>query len=136
MQNYKVNILLSDGDEIQSRVLAKNQEHALERLQGTQQFIDFLGDREIQKVEIKPEKEAPSVQDDNYLLQKSEKPNRYVVTDVANNCTIIFEERRFNETQKIEFLDKNVLNPVEAASILRMIGEWLARNHSRIAFGE
>lgn len=74
---------------------------------------------------------------DNYILKKSENlPNGWVLADAEHGIVIVFEEGRFNETQKITFLDDiESPDPVEIASRVREMGEWLMENHRELVFG-
>ena len=56
----------------------------------------------------------------NYELQKSETPNFWVLTDIKNDYVIIFEHKKYNETQKITSLnDENPDDFMRIARILR-----------------
>ena len=69
-----------------------------------------------------------------FVLQKSEKVNNYVVTDTDNNCVISFEKGKFNETQKVTFLEEvHGEDFMKVARVLREVGEWLVIHHPEIA---
>ncbi|MCB0446341.1 MAG: hypothetical protein KDD03_02315 [Gelidibacter sp.] len=72
---------------------------------------------------------------ENYKLQKSETPNFWVLTDLKNEYVIVFEHKKYNETQKITPLnDENPDDFMLIARILRQAGEWLVKHHSDKAF--
>lgn len=66
-------------------------------------------------------------------LQKSEHPGWWVLTDRASMTVIRFQEHRFNETQKVSFLEEEKLNPMAVPRIMREMGEWLYKNHKEVA---
>lgn len=68
-----------------------------------------------------------------YILQQTEKPQHWVITDQDNLISIIFKEKQFNETQEVKLLDENITkSPTELAKILRQIGDYLVENHSEL----
>lgn len=69
----------------------------------------------------------------NCILQKSEHPEWWVLTDKDSLCVIRFQEHRFNETQKVTFLEENKVSPIEVARIMRQMGEWIYKYHKDIA---
>lgn len=70
-----------------------------------------------------------------FLLQESEKPNHFVCTDTENKIVIVFEKGKFNDTQKVEFLeDFDNKDFMKVAKYMREIGDWLAINHPKILF--
>lgn len=75
---------------------------------------------------------------DKYILKKSDNlPDGWVLSDAEYGIVIVFEEGRFNETQKITFLDDiQSPDPVEIASRVREMGEWLMENHRELVFGD
>ena len=126
MNRYKINITLSDGDQVQAKSVGNNQDEALARLWQTEQFIKFVADRDIKSLKIDFDGIVQPVNPDNYIVQESEKPNHYVVTDKINNVVAVFEKGRYNETAKITPLYDFPQEPVGTATILREIGEYLA----------
>lgn len=140
MNNYKVIIQLSNGDEINANVAARNQAHAIERIEKLlkseegKMFADFIGDNEITKIIIDNNSERKSVDTENrFLLQQSKEQGKWVATDTVNQVVCIFEEKKFNETHKVSFLNEiNYLSALEIATILRELSEWLAKNHPQI----
>ncbi|WP_315315276.1 DNA breaking-rejoining protein [Prevotella pallens] len=66
----------------------------------------------------------------NIIQQSSTQPNSWVLTDTENGVVIVFEDGRFNETQKVTMLeDAPKLSPTDLAQIMRKLGEWGARYH-------
>jgi len=67
---------------------------------------------------------------DRFILQPSEHKKKYVCTDTVNKIIIVFEKGKFNDTQKVEFLeDFNNVDFMEVAKFMREIGDWLFENH-------
>lgn len=70
-----------------------------------------------------------------YALHVSETPNSWVLVDIINEYVITFENKRFNETQKIRSLnDEDPNDFMKIARILREAGEWLVENHPEKAY--
>lgn len=70
-----------------------------------------------------------------YILQKSTQPNSWVLTDTENGVVIVFEDGRFNETQKVTILeDAPKLSPTDLARIVHELGKWGARHHGSKLF--
>lgn len=70
-----------------------------------------------------------------YILQSSTQPNSWVLTDTENGVVIVFEDGRFNETQKVTMLeDAPKLSPTDLAQIMRNLGKWGARHHGSKLF--
>lgn len=70
-----------------------------------------------------------------YVIQQSTHPNKWVLTDTENGVVIVFEDGRFNETQKVTMLeDAPPHSPTDLAQIMRKLGEWVVRHHSSKCF--
>ena len=68
--------------------------------------------------------------ENRFLIQKSEKPNHWVVTDTVNNIVCVFENHKFNDTQQFTLLeDVRHLDVLELAKSPREMGDWLRENH-------
>ena len=64
-----------------------------------------------------------------YIIQKSETPGWWVVTDTENLVVLKLQEHRFNETQKVTMLEECNLSALQVARIMREMGDWVARHH-------
>lgn len=72
---------------------------------------------------------------ERYTLQESATPNFWVLVDILNEYVIIFENKRFNENQKVRSLnDEDPNDFMKIARILREAGEWLMDNHPEKAY--
>lgn len=70
-----------------------------------------------------------------YIIQKSIHPNKWVLTNKENGVIITFEEGNFNNSQKVTMLeDAPKLSPIDLARIVRKLGEWGARHHGSKLF--
>ena len=57
-----------------------------------------------------------------YIIQHSkERENWLVLTDTKKGIVILFEEGKFNETQKITYLNDVEINPTTIAHDLRLM---------------
>ena len=69
-----------------------------------------------------------------FKLQRSqEKQGWWVLTDINKGIVILFEEGKFNSTQKITYLEDVEPSPTAIAKDLRIMADWLAQNHYHLA---
>lgn len=72
---------------------------------------------------------------EKYLLQKStERQNVWIVTDTVYGIVVQFEEGKFNETQKVSFLEEPNEPALSIARKLRELSEWIIENHPEVIF--
>ena len=72
--------------------------------------------------------------DMRYILQKSSTPKHWVCTDQDNGLICVFEEHKFNETQKFTFLENMGNQDVtKLARIVNEMAAWLSENHYKKA---
>jgi hypothetical protein len=65
-----------------------------------------------------------------FIIQDSEKPNHFVLTDQTNGTVIVFEKGAFNETQKVTTLNETDPDDfMKIARQMREVGEWLVNHH-------
>lgn len=73
-----------------------------------------------------------------YVLEKSkEREWWWVFTDTEYGAVIQFEERKYNETQRVTFLADCKMkagDEMNFARVLREMGEWINRHHASICF--
>lgn len=137
MNRYEITITLDDGDILAVRVVADDQAKAIERVMETDDAVNFIGEREIDNVEFRylgPE--APVSDDpDRFVLQRSkEDEGWWVATNRPGNIVAKFQEGLFNETVKITALED--ASPLEHASAIRELSEWLAYFHADLVTGD
>lgn len=137
MNRYEITITLDDGDILAVRVVAEDQEHAIERVMETDDAVNFIGERGIDNVEFRYLGPETPVSDDpdRFVLQKS-KENEcwWVATNRPGNIVAKFQEGLFNETVKITALED--ASPLEHASAIRELSEWLAYFHADLVTGD
>jgi hypothetical protein len=72
-----------------------------------------------------------------FLLEPSaEHPNHWVLTDKKHGVVCVFEDKKFNDTQKFTMLNNTHVDKNTAcrlASILNEMASWLLANHSEKA---
>lgn len=69
-----------------------------------------------------------------FKIEKSVQANKWVCTDVENGIVCVFEDRKFNDTQKITMLEDMQPNPLMLAKVMREMAEWLVGNHPEKVF--
>lgn len=68
-----------------------------------------------------------------FLLQKGSHPHTWVATDKVNNIVVVFDEKDYNNSQKITMLNGDqVTDVMTVPRALREIGEWLYEYHKDI----
>ena len=85
--------------------------------------------------EIKLEKFTPiqsPFEDEFFKLVKSDIANWWLVAHKETDIIIEFEEKRFNETQKISELTPIKFDLMSFTGLMREVGEWLAINHPKL----
>lgn len=129
MKNYMINIILSNGDELRTKVTARNQADAIARLQKTPEFIEFIGDNTIEKMDVTPIHINPIDNERFAVTTIDNKPGWYVAVDLDNKFKIEWKKGRYNETQCIMPIgDGKKLDAQQAATALREIADFLLNN--------
>lgn len=129
MKRYKITIKLVNGDEVQSTVVARNQADALRRLEKTPQYVEFVGDGEIEKVDIEPVPIKPLDNERFAVTTIDNKKGWYVLADLDNLIRVEWKKGMYNETQQVSPIgDGKPLSALDHATALREIGEYLFEN--------
>lgn len=130
MNRYLFTITLTDGRRVEARAIGETSRQALEALKANTQFQDYVGDSSIDSVNGTFEDKVEPVTEDCCILQESkEKPDHYVVTHLATKIVVIFAKGGYNETARVVPLKDEPGRPLEEATALREIGEFLALYH-------
>jgi len=133
MKRYQINIKLSNGDELHTRVTARNQADAISRLEQTQEAIDFIGDNEIVKIDVEPVPIEPIDNERFAVTTIDNKPGWYVVADLDKGLRIEWKKGMYNETQRVLPIGEG--KPMEAqegASAMREIADYLIANFKEL----
>ena len=101
MKRYRINIKLSNGDEVKSTVMARNQADAIKRLEQTPEFARFVGQNEIVNMDVEPIPIEPIDNERFAVTTIDNKPGWYVVADLDNMIKIEWKKGRYNETQRV-----------------------------------
>ena len=66
-----------------------------------------------------------------YIIQKAKQvADGWVCTDTENGIVCQFKAHRFNDTQKVTFLeDTPQPDALKIARLMREMGDWLSENH-------
>lgn len=64
-----------------------------------------------------------------YKLEKSEKENHWVCTDVDNLIVCTFENQNFNDNQKFTLLENCKADANVIAKLMSEMGDWLFKHH-------
>lgn len=72
---------------------------------------------------------------ERYVLQQSQtQPNSWVCTDAENGIVCVFEDKKFNETQQVSFLNDMRPDALLIARLMREMADWLRKNHYKKIF--
>lgn len=77
------------------------------------------------------------MEETRYLLQPSQDGSGWVLTDQLHQIVIIWEDKKFNETQKVTLLQNLTPETVKVetlARIMREAGDWLMEWHQEKLF--
>ena len=133
MKRYQVNIKLSNGDELQTKVMARNQADAIRRLKQTPEVVEFIGDNEIVNVDIEPIPIEPIDNERFAVTTIDNKPGWYVVADLDNLIKIEWKKGMYNETQRVLPIgDGKPLDAQKAATAMREIADYLIANFKEL----
>ena len=126
MKRFKITIQLDNGNEVQSTVMARNQADARKRLETTQQYIDFVAGRQVEKIDIEPIPIEPIDNERFAVTTIDNKPGWYVVADLDNLVKIEWKKGMYNETQRVLPIGAGKeLSALDGATAMREIGEYL-----------
>jgi len=64
-----------------------------------------------------------------FIIQTSDKPNHWVCTDTENGIVCVFENHKFNDTQKFTVLEDIKPDAAIIAKAVREMADWLRENH-------
>ena len=133
MKRYQVNIKLSNGDELQTKVMARNQADAIRRLEQTPEVVEFIGDNEIVNVDIEPIP-IEAIDNERFAVTTIDnKPGWYVVADLDNLIKIEWKKGMYNETQRVLPIgDGKPLDAQKAATAMREIADYLIANFKEL----
>lgn len=134
MNQYKVIITFNDGDQIQSKVAAWNQSDAIARLMANEQVLEFAGQHDdVKNVDIVYIGEYKDVRDDpqRFVLTPSQGREGWLVAaDRKTNMVFMFMEGAF--TESVEYKPLDDMTPLDAATAMRELGDWLRLYHADI----
>ena len=66
--------------------------------------------------------------EDRFILKEGKNPHTYALTDTDNKIVCLFDEGKFNETQKFSILEDSIIPINRIATILREMSDWLLNN--------
>ena len=77
------------------------------------------------------------MEETRYLLQPSQDGSGWVLTDQLHQIVIIWEDKKFNETQRVTLLQNltpKIVKVETLARIMREAGDWLMEWHQEKLF--
>lgn len=134
MKQYQITIKLKNGDEINAKVVARNQSDAIKRLQGIPEVADLLNGQEIEKIDVKPIQIKPIDNERFGVTTIDNKSGWYVIADLDNKVKIEWKKGMYNETNRAMPIGDGELpaDALKMATILREIGEYLSNNFKEL----
>ena len=133
MKRYRINIKLSNGDEVKSTVEARNQADAIKRLEQSPEFARFVGPNEIVSMEVEPFPIEPIDNERFAVTTIDNKPGWYVVADLDNMLKIEWKKGMYNETQRVLPIGKGKpLDAQQGATAMREIADYLIANFKEL----
>ena len=133
MKRYKIDIKLSNGDELHTKVTARNQADAIRRLEQTPEVIEFIGDNKIVTMDVEPIPIEPIDNERFAVTTIDNKPGWYVVADLDNLIRIEWQKGKYNETQRVLPIGKGKpLDAQQEATAMREIADYLIDNFKEL----
>lgn len=133
MKRYKIDIKLSNGEELHTMVTARNQADAIRRLEQTPEAIEFIGDNEIVTMDVEPIPIEPIDNERFAVTTIDNKPGWYVVADLDNLIRIEWKKGKYNETQRVLPIGKGKPMDVQpSATAMREIADYLIDNFKEL----
>lgn len=132
---YYVKIYNERADEmIEARVDAKNEKEAIDKVMEQKQVRDIVVKKWGGEAEVEIERiEEVVIDKDRFLLQPSKEEGWYVLTDTQMLITLRFRAGDFNGSQKVTHLDDSrITNPMDIATSLRLMGDWIQKYHREL----
>ena len=125
MKKYLIKIELADGNEVEARVLARNQDDALKRLYAQDEFKNFIKDIDIAKINISIDGNV----DDEDVTTTFELYNENGIAYIRRNKFPRFVGKITNgilsAIEDFDWIDK--CDALTAATALRKAGEYLKK---------
>lgn len=133
MKKYRINIKLSNGDEVKSTVEARNRADAMERLKKTPEFKRFIGSNVIVSMEVDNIPIEPIDNERFAVTTIDNKPGWYLVADLDNMIKIEWKKGKYNETQRVLPIGQGKqLDAQQAATAMREIADYLIANFKEL----
>ena len=130
---YYVKIFNERADEmIEARVDAKTPQEAIDRVieqDNVKAIVEkWGGEAEVECHEI----EDAVLDKGRFLLQPSKEEGWYVLTDTELLITLRFRAGDYNNSQKVTVIEPRVADPMEIATSLRLMGDWIQMYHGEL----
>ena len=125
MKRYKVTLELADGNRIEAKVTARNENDALHRLKSTPQAAQFIT-ADIIAHSVEPIA-IESVDNSRFVVTNIDnKPGWYVCADLDSRIKVEWRKGCYNSKQNISTIEGVQPDAQQLASALREIGDYLA----------
>lgn len=135
MQQYHIRFFLTNKDSIDAKSVAGSLEDAVDNILATDQAKDFIGENDIDSIQLIGVEPAEPVSTERFILQKSKNPGYWVITDKQNNIVCKFLEHYYNSEHTLTDINDNpITDALTVATALREMGEYLSKKHSELIF--
>lgn len=133
MHRYHIKIHLSDHKVIDAKAEAESLEEAVDKIVATEQAKGMMGENEIEAIQMVGSEEIRPVTHDRFLLQESNDPGYWIVTDQQKGIVCKFLERNFGKDHEITgFEGTPVTDATTLVEALREIGGFLYARHPEL----
>lgn len=129
MTRYHIIIDLSNGRQVDAKVVGTDEKDAMARLKARPEYAAFVGkatvvsEKVVEIMDVSIDKERFAV------TAISQRPGWYVIADLDNLLKVEWQRGMYNETQKVLPIGQGKeLSATEAATAMREIGEFLHDN--------
>ena len=129
MKQYKIIIKLTSGDEVRAKVMARNRNDAVSRLKRNEEYADFLGNADIESMEVIPVEIRPIDNERFAVTNVSNKQGWFVVCDLDHLIKVEFKKGHFNDMQRVYPVGEGKpLDVLERDTAMREIADYLQKN--------
>lgn len=130
MKTFQITIKLSDGNEIHARVLADTRKEAIDRLTETEQFKEFVGDKQVEDIEATELKQPtprpyPVADSSPFFVKETSVSGRYMCYDPSTHLLLYWTKGDFNGSQTTNSSFCTTQEPQKIDTTLREMTDFL-----------
>ena len=137
MKIYIITLTLSSGNKVNARIAAENYTDAMTRLMQSKDYLNFVENDEIKSMDFEIEKTvSPAVNPQNYKIEKLLN-HHWRCYHLKLGIYATWKQGYYNDSVIINYTKEyaarySEISPLESATALREIGEYLFQYHKNL----